>query len=429
MTIKLQGNTLDLSVVIPTLNEAPNLEILLPVLRESLDELDIQWEILVVDAESQDGTQQIAEKEGACYVSEAKSGYGTAILRGFSEAKGEYVLTMDADLSHPAQIVKELWAVREQADMSIASRYVEGGEANQPWVRLQLSRILNTFFGKGLSIKVRDMSSGFRIYRKNILSRLDIQCDNFVIVIELLLKAYAQGFTIQEIPFHYQPRGEGSSKARIIAFGKDYIRLFRQIRNRRNSVMFPDYDWRAHNSWIPLQRYWQRKRHSIIMRFTPENVSTCDIGCGSSHILADLPHSIGVDLRHDKLAFMRNTNKHLVQGDGMGLPFLDEQFDCVISSEVIEHIPDENGIHIDELTRILKPGGILILGTPDYGRWEWVVTEWLYGIAKPDAYADEHVTFYTFKSLSEAITSRGFEIIDHDYIGRGELIFQARKSV
>ncbi|MFP6598691.1 MAG: glycosyltransferase, partial [Candidatus Hydrogenedentota bacterium] len=198
MTIKLQENSLDLSVVIPTLNEAPNLEVLLPVLRESLDGLDIQWEILVVDAESQDGTQPIAEKEGACYVSEPKPGYGTAILRGFSEAKGEYVLTMDADLSHPAQIVKELWAVREQADMSIASRYVEGGEANQPWVRLQLSRILNTFFGKGLSIKVRDMSSGFRIYRKNILSRLDIQCDNFVIVIELLLKAYAQGFTIQE---------------------------------------------------------------------------------------------------------------------------------------------------------------------------------------------------------------------------------------
>ncbi|MFP6584387.1 MAG: glycosyltransferase [Candidatus Hydrogenedentota bacterium] len=428
MQIKLQPNTLDLSIIIPTLNEGPNLEVLLPVLRESLNELGIQWEALIVDGNSKDGTPEIVEREGGTYVAEDLPGYGAAILRGFAEAKGTYVLTMDADLSHPAQIVKELWAVREEVDMTIASRYVKGGEANQPWVRLQLSKILNTFFGKGLSIKVLDMSSGFRIYRKNILSRLDIDFPNFVIVIELLLKAYSNGFTIQEIPFHYQPRGEGSSKARVLEFGKDYLRLFRQIRKVRNSVNFPDYDWRAHNSWIPLQRYWQRKRHSIIMRFVPPNVTTCDIGCGSSHILADLPHSIGVDLRHDKLAYMRNTNTHLTQGDGMLLPFADEQFDCVISSEVIEHIPEENGIHIDELTRILKPGGTIVLGTPDYDRWEWVWIEWLYGKVKPDAYADEHVTFYTFKLLTEALESRGFEILDHDYICRGELIFQARKG-
>lgn len=428
MYIKIKQNTLDVSVVIPTLNEVDNLRKLLPTLKESLEALGVRWEVLVVDGNSQDGTAEVCDTEGVRYICEEKPGYGAAILRGFSEAFGAYVLTMDADLSHPAHIVKDLWAAREQSEIVIASRYVEGGQADQPWVRLQLSRILNTFFGKGLSIDARDMSSGFRLYRKNILARLDLEFTNFVVLIEILLKAHARGLLVREIPFHYKPRDAGSSKAKVYQFGKDYLRLFYRIWKIRNSVDFPDYDWRAHNSRIPLQRYWQRKRHRIILRFTPENVSTCDIGCGSSHILADMPHCIGVDLRHDKLAFMRKTNKHLVQGDGMGLPFNDEQFDCVISSEVIEHIPNENGIHIDELTRILKPGGILVLGTPDYDRWEWVVTEWLYGKVKPDAYAEEHVTFYTYKTLVEAMTERGYEILDHDYICRGELIFKARKK-
>lgn len=428
MRISLQKNSLDLSVVIPTLNEGPNLYRLLPRLTEALEEIRVSYEILIIDGDSKDGTESIVTDAGAIYVNEEKPGYGNAILRGMQEAKGTYVLTMDADLSHPTAVVKSLWGVREYADITIASRYVPGGHADQPAFRLLLSKILNAFFGKGLSIDAKDLSSGFRLYRKNIMGRIDFEFTNFVLLIEILLRAHGQGFLIQEVPFHYKPRGSGSSKARIFKFGLDYLRLFRRVWKIRNSVSFPDYDWRAHNSRIWLQRYWQRTRYAIIMRFVPKAVSTCDVGCGSSHILADLPHAVGVDLRHDKLAFMRRTNRRLVQGDGMGMPFEDETFDCVISSEIIEHIPDENGQHIDECTRVLKPGGIFVLGTPDYGRWEWIVLEWLYKKVKPDAYGDEHVTFYTFKTLSQALTDRGFEILEHDYVGRGELIFKARKA-
>jgi len=427
LRVLLKDNSIDLSIVIPTLNEGPNLEQLLPQLSVALREMNISSEILVVDGNSPDDTQAIAKREGATYVGEATEGYGSAILRGVAEARGAYVLTMDADQSHPAEVVRTLWAVREKADITIASRYVPGGQADQPFGRLVLSRILNSFFGKGLDIPVRDLSSGFRLYRKTVFRRMDLDFTNFVLLIDILLKGHAMGFTTQEVPFHYRPRGEGSSKARVIKFGRDYLRLFTRVWKIRNSVSFPDYDWRAHNSRIWLQRYWQRTRYKIITRFTPTKVSTCDIGCGSSHILAAMPHAVGVDLRHDKLAFMRRTNRLLVQGDGMRLPFGDAAFDCVISSEVIEHIPDEGGTHIDECTRVLKPGGILVLGTPDYDRWEWVVLEWMYKKVKPDAYGDEHVTFYTFKSLSEALRVRGYEILEHDYVGRGELIFKARK--
>ncbi len=420
---------LDLTVIIPSLNEAPNLKRLVPLLQAALEELAIRFEILVVDGNSADGTQEVVTEAGATYLCEGQSGYGNAIQRGIAEACGHYIITMDADLSHPAAFIQQLWQARDYGDIVIASRYVLGGHADQPWGRLQLSRILNGFFRFGLSIPAKDLSSGFRLYRRNLFESIDLKYTNFVILLEILLKAYGRGMQIQEVPFHYASRTIGSSKARIISFGKDYLRLFYQVWRYRNSVDFPDYDWRAHNSRIPLQRYWQRKRHRIILDYARDARGViCDVGCGSSHILDDLPRAIGVDLRHDKLAFMRRTEAMLVQATGLTLPFPDAHFECVICSEVIEHIPDENGKLIDELTRILKPGGTLILGTPDYGRWEWRFTEWLYKTVKPDAYGDEHVTFYTAQSLTKALMARGYRVLGHDYICRGELIIQARKS-
>jgi len=428
MKIRVHPDSIGLTVVIPALNEALNLAQLLPQLMQDLARLGVEHEVLVVDANSPDGTREIVEEAGARYVGEGARGYGAAILRGIQEARGTWIITMDADQSHPAKFIKDLWAARETADIVIASRYVPGGRADQPAGRLLLSRVLNAFFRHGISLEVRDLSSGFRLYRKQIFDGMELNHTNFVILMEILLNALKRGRRMAEIPFHYQPRGEGRSHAQIVQFGLDYLRLFHAVWRKRNSIDFPDYDWRAHDSRIPLQRYWQRRRHKLILGFTPPNVSTVDIGCGSSKILASLPHMVGVDMRFDKLRFMKRTNRLLLQGDGCRLPFPDEHFACVICSQVIEHIPDEGGRLLNELTRILKPGGILVLGTPDYGNWEWRVTEWLYERAAPGAYAEEHVTHYTYTSLKAALAARGFSVLDHAYILRGELIFKARKE-
>lgn len=418
----------DLSIIIPSKNEAGNLQQLLPELQQRLDEMQLNYEILIVDAQSQDGTQQVVEQAGAHYIAEATPGYGAALVRGFAEARGEHFLTMDADLSHPAEFVQGLYAARDQADIIIASRYVAGGSAEQvPW-RAFLSKVLNNFFRSGLSMNVQDLSSGFRLYRRGVFRKMQPRFTNFVVLVEILLLAMKDGRSIQEIPFDYKPRGEGRSNAQVFLFGLDYLRLFHSMWKLRNSVSFPDYDWRAHDSRIPLQRYWQRRRHKLILQFTPPNVSTADVGCGSSKILADLPHAIGIDMRFDKLRFMRKTNRLLVQGDGCRLPFPDEHFECVISSQVLEHIPAEDGRFLDELTRILKPGGTLVLGTPDYGNWEWRWMEKAYDLAAPGAYAEEHVTHYTYISLKEALVQRGYKVLDHAYILRGELIFKAQKT-
>ncbi|MFP4501537.1 MAG: glycosyltransferase [Candidatus Hydrogenedentota bacterium] len=422
----LKPDSRRLSVVIPSLREADNLRYLLPQLREALADLGIDYEVLVVDKASDDGTPAVVAENGARYVCEKMPGYGNAIMRGIREAEGTYVATMDADLSHPVPFIKDLWEARTQADVVIASRYVPGAKADQPRLRLWMSKLLNAFFRKGLSLDVHDMSSGYRLYRKQIFRDIEPHFSNFVILVDILLQAFRCGHGVAEVPFHYQPRYAGRSHAQVLRFGIDYLRLFYRVWCMRNSIEFPDYDWRAYDSRIPLQRYWQRKRHDIILRFATPAVTTLDVGCGSSRILADMPHAVAVDLRLEKLVFMKRTNRLLLQGDGCALPFTDDHFECVICSEVIEHIPDEGGRLLDELTRVLKPGGVLVIGTPDYGNWQWRVTERLYDFAAPNSYADEHVTHYTFDILKTALEARGYTVLDHEYICQGELIFQAR---
>ena len=126
-----------------------------------------------------------------------------------------------------------------------------------------------------------------------------------------------------------------------------------------------------------------------------------DVGCGSSKILGSLPEgSVGLDILSRKLRYSRRFGVPLVHASGFDLPFPDASFSCVLSSQVIEHVPKESPM-IDELCRVLKPGGRLVLGTPDYSRREWVYLEKLYERIVPGGYADEHIARYTRTELIE----------------------------
>jgi SAM-dependent methyltransferase len=116
----------------------------------------------------------------------------------------------------------------------------------------------------------------------------------------------------------------------------------------------------------------------------------------------------------------------VVCGSGARLPFADGAFRCVLCSQVIEHLPRALPV-LDELVRVLARGGRLVLGTPDYARWEWIAFEAVYARVAPGAYADEHITHYTRRGLVEEMEGRGLRLEAVRYILRAELILAFRK--
>lgn len=226
---------LDLSIVIPALNEADNLATLIPEIWRIIDSLDIHSEIFVVDENADEQTIHVTKNSSATLLCPKTHGYGMALLYGISQARGEYCISMDADFSHPPVFIRDLWNERKHADIIIASRYVPGGQAIMPLSRYLLSRILNAFFGYGLGIPVRDISSGYRLYRAGSVKAQDIEGKDFEILQEILVRAIVAGKKIHEIPFSYHPRERGSSHARVIKFGMAYLRTFFHLRRLRQS--------------------------------------------------------------------------------------------------------------------------------------------------------------------------------------------------
>ena len=418
--------TVDLSVLIPALHEGENLAILLPQLNAILERLHVRYEILLLTRNADDLTREAAVNHGAQIVEQAEPGYGGALVTGFARASGTYLLTMDADLSHPPAFVERLWNEREAADLTVASRYVPGGHANMGIYRYTLSRILNALFSRGLDVPIRDMSSGFRLYRSAMLREQHITSRDFDVLQQILVQAFAEGWRVREVPFVYEPREHGTSSARVWRVGTACLRTFGQLWKLRNSILAADYDDRAHDSRIFLQRYWQRSRHRYVMELIAGEGAVLDIGCGSSRIIGGLPvGSVAVDILQRKLRYARRFNRPLVRASGFALPFPDQSFPCVLCSQVIEHVPKESPI-LDELCRVLKPGGRLVLGTPDYANWQWVYIEKLYGLV-PGGYKDEHISHYTNRELVEIMGDRGLRFEEERYILQGELIQAFRK--
>jgi SAM-dependent methyltransferase len=355
-----------------------------------------------------------------------RRGYGHALRAGLRDARGPYIITVDPDFAGPMTYLADLWARRDDAEVIVASRYVEGSAAEMPALRAAGSRVLNTVFRRGLSLGVNDGSSAMRLYRADVVKALKLQAADYDILQEVLVRAYAAGWRVLEIPLRYAPNPAVQSKTHA-SLTSAYLRTFWALWKLRNSIAAADYDYRAHDSAIPLQRYWQRSRHRYITELIDGEGPVLDVGCGSSKIIGALPRgSVALDVLVNKLRFARRFNVPRVRGSGFTLPFADASFPCVLCSQVIEHVPMVPSM-IDELCRVLKPGGRLVLGTPDYDRWEWVWIEKAYGLAAPGGYADEHISHYTREGLLGDFARRGYAHEATRYILRGELILAFRK--
>jgi dolichol-phosphate mannosyltransferase len=210
-------------VIIPTYNESENILNLIPeVLKYSSS--DYQWNVLVVDDNSPDGTASMVEslKSENVYLikREKKSGLGTAYVTGFRfaiEKSFDYVFEMDADFSHdPKYLPIFIDLIEKGNDLVVGSRYINGvSVVNWPISRLILSYYANIYTRIVTGLKVKDTTAGFMCYRVSALSQIDlnkVNSNGYSFQIEMKFKLSRKGFKITETPILFIDRRAGSSK-------------------------------------------------------------------------------------------------------------------------------------------------------------------------------------------------------------------------
>ncbi|MEM7345330.1 MAG: glycosyltransferase [Chloroflexota bacterium] len=222
-----EQNSPKISIVLPTYNEAGNIEPLIDQTLEALGHYPGGVEVVVVDDDSPDGTWQLvnnkaeADSRVRLIHRTTENGLTSAISRGIHEARGEWVGWMDCDLSMPpAEWPRFATLLEKGADMAVGSRYVPGGGdvAHSLTGRL-FSRVINIYAGIILDWSIKDYTSGFILGRKAIFNYIDLTGDYGEYCIDMLYRVKKRGYTIQELPYLCVPREAGESKTATNAWG------------------------------------------------------------------------------------------------------------------------------------------------------------------------------------------------------------------
>jgi dolichol-phosphate mannosyltransferase len=214
---------LRITVITPTYNESENL----PKLIDALLALPLDLSVLVVDDNSPDGTGRIADELAVQHPGRVsvlhragKLGLGSAYLQGFQKAfsmGAEAVAQMDADFSHePARLVDMAKAL-DTHDVVLGSRYVPGGSVDQRWPiwRKALSAWGNFYARAVLGFGLRDVTTGYRLWRREALEGMDlenIRSGGYVFLVEMAYLAYCLEYRFAQVPIHFQDRRFGTSK-------------------------------------------------------------------------------------------------------------------------------------------------------------------------------------------------------------------------
>jgi glycosyltransferase involved in cell wall biosynthesis len=214
------------SVVIPCLNEAENIERCVAAALEALGEMGVVGEVVVADNNSEDDSARLAEQAGARVVIERRRGYGSAYLAGFAASRGRYIVMADADLTYDFnEIPRFVAALQEGAEMVIGDRMDNIQPGAMPWLHRYignpiLTGLLNLFFRTGIS----DAHCGMRALRRDVLPRLDLRTTGMEFASEMVIRASKEKLKIAEFPIEYHPRG-GESKLSSFRDGWRHLRF------------------------------------------------------------------------------------------------------------------------------------------------------------------------------------------------------------
>lgn len=242
---------MNIVIVIPTYNERESIESLI---REVLS-LSLDLNILVVDDNSPDGTGAIVSKlaeessKVRLLTRKKRKGRGSAGVDGFKtalEMGADLIIEMDADFSHHPRHIPDLVANAKNYHVVLGSRFVPGGaDRDRGLLRQMVTRLAGLYVRTSLGIKIRDVSSGYRCFRKEVFEKVDL--DDMIsagpaIVLEILYKVCLNGFSVKEVPIIFEDRRQGQTKLDTITLLETLVMVLRLRKMHRQSLLFRNND-------------------------------------------------------------------------------------------------------------------------------------------------------------------------------------------
>lgn len=216
------------SVVLLAYKEAENLRILLPQIKKNLEEIQEEYEILVIDTETPlDDTESVCKEFGAKYIPQEKPFYAGAFQTGIKYASKEKMLILDADGSHNPKDIKAIQKkyATDNCDIVIGSRYTAGGKTNDSVSSILMSKLLNTVMRICIGVKAQDISTSYRLYDTAQIKKVCLTRNNYDVLQEVILrmKINNKNLKIGEVPIEFNKRMFGESKRQLFKFVCGYL--------------------------------------------------------------------------------------------------------------------------------------------------------------------------------------------------------------
>lgn len=445
------------SIILPAHNEEKRILNALDKLTSYLSQQRIQYEILVSTDGSTDNTESIVsqyaeENPNIVLVSfPERLGKGGGILNASHSATGEILIIMDVDLAVPPELIPPtiLQLDEKKADIIFGSRNLPDSKilVQPPFYRKILGKGFNLLFRILLGIKLHDTQCGYKALRKNVLEELerDLNIEGFAYDIDLAVKAKKHGYKIVEMPVTWSHM-EGSKVnvfKQTYEMGRDLLIVWleglkREASTQENLGAFydsvpGDVCTKASKTWFLPRRWWhERKNDTLLEAIPPESESVFDVGFGSGTLFEGLAdreiQKYGLDLGRDFIKHVHSEhgdNVTILQSDALHIPLRDNVMASVVCSEVLEHVPDPSKA-IEEMYRILKPQGTLLVTTPNISL-RWTLIEAIWTRIRTDIIETEHVAF-TRRRLKFYLVRSGFTIHEDKVFMFGCLNFVEAKK-